>query len=262
MATTYTPAEIIPTPGRAQLHGLLDAIALLTRAQDTTERTAEAWWAWHDADSSRAYADMDEAETACVAWVYGDSDHGPDDPTETIQHAIDHLTDQIDDARAALAEADEPRPWSLREEGCEFRVFVGTRDEAIAEAEGCTDGDYGAVTSTIWTDIHAVCKESDEHESVTVEIEPDEPRCENGHAHDWQSPHEVLGGLKENPGVQGHGGGVIITEVCAHCGTYRVTDTWAQRPDTGEQGLTSVAYREADDESTAWVESLRDDDDE
>jgi hypothetical protein len=52
----------------------------------------------------------------------------------------------------------------------------------------------------------------------------------------------------------GHGGGVIIREVCAHCGKYRVTDTWAQRMDTGAQGLEAVEYREADDASLAWIE--------
>lgn len=27
-----------------------------------------------------------------------------------------------------------------------------------------------------------------------------------------------------------------------HCGARMITDTWAQRLDTGEQGLTSIAY--------------------
>ena len=45
----------------------------------------------------------------------------------------------------------------------------------------------------------------------------------------------------------------MITEVCAQCGRYRVTDTWAQCRDTGEQGLRSVTYRPADDPSLAWV---------
>lgn len=51
-----------------------------------------------------------------------------------------------------------------------------------------------------------------------------------------------------------HGGGVVVREVCAVCGCYRETDSWAQRPDTGEQGLKSIAYEEADDASLAWIE--------
>lgn len=89
--------------------------------------------------------------------------------------------------------------------------------------------------------------------TTTTEIEPEEPDCTRGEVHEWCSPHSVLGGCAENPGVQGHGGGVVITKICRHCGTYRVTDTWAQDPVTGEQGLRSVGYREADEDSLAYV---------
>lgn len=95
-------------------------------------------------------------------------------------------------------------------------------------------------------------------QKITVAIGPAEPECKNDGEHDWQSPYELLGWLKDNPGVFGHGGGVIYTEVCAKCGRYRITDTWAQRRDTGEQGLHTVEYRDADDRSRAWIESQRD----
>ena len=93
----------------------------------------------------------------------------------------------------------------------------------------------------------------DDAETITVTIDPDEPECEGGEDHDWRSPHSVLGGIKENPGVWGHGGGAIIKEVCACCGRYKITDTWAQNPENGEQGLTSVEYQDADDDSIAWL---------
>lgn len=94
-----------------------------------------------------------------------------------------------------------------------------------------------------------------DHVQYTIEIEPTEPRKMAECGHEWESPHSVVGGLRENPGVRGHGGGVIITEVCRHCGGYRITDTWAQNPQTGEQGLRSVEYREADDDSEEWIRS-------
>ena len=50
--------------------------------------------------------------------------------------------------------------------------------------------------------------------------------------------------MAEDPGVHGHGGGVLITEVCRHCGCKRTTDTWAQNPETGVDGLRSVSYEE------------------
>jgi hypothetical protein len=81
-----------------------------------------------------------------------------------------------------------------------------------------------------------------DRESHTIELEQEIPPCEDGQEHDWQSPLEIVGGIAENPGVWGHGGGVIAVECCMHCGCKRTTDTWAQNPATGEQGLTSVSY--------------------
>jgi len=50
---------------------------------------------------------------------------------------------------------------------------------------------------------------------------------------------------------------VRYREVCAHCGAYRDTDTWAQDPETGEQGLTSITYLPADEQSEEWAEVNR-----
>lgn len=91
--------------------------------------------------------------------------------------------------------------------------------------------------------------------SLVIVKDQDEPECELTE-HDWQSPYSVLGGLKENPGVFGNGGGVIIKEVCKNCGVYKITDTWAQNPYDGSQGYTTVEYEPADDDSLEWIESL------
>ena len=46
-------------------------------------RTEDAWWAWHDADSSRwspgedSYEATADAKRRCEAWVSGESDDGP-----------------------------------------------------------------------------------------------------------------------------------------------------------------------------------------
>lgn len=82
-----------------------------------------------------------------------------------------------------------------------------------------------------------------ESEEILVEIPAVEPDCIDGHDHDWQSPVEIVGGIHENPGVWGHGGGVLVAEVCIRCGCGQHTDTWAQDPASGQQGLRSVEYR-------------------
>lgn len=121
-------------------------------------------------------------------------------------------------------------------------------------------GDWGETSSTIWINVWVFPldedgnKIEDESKNITICVDPEEPECSNLD-HNWESPYEVLGGLKENPGVYGNGGGVIIATVCSHCGKYKITDSWAQNPENGEQGLDSVEYREADEKSLNWIEN-------
>lgn len=113
-------------------------------------------------------------------------------------------------------------------------------------------GDWGNEPKTSWVTVTVTEIGETESETHTIDIPPTAPDCCGGE-HDWASPHGVVGGCRENPGVHGKGGGAIITEVCRHCGCYRITDTWAQNPENGEQGLTSVEYRESDEASEAWL---------
>lgn len=85
-------------------------------------------------------------------------------------------------------------------------------------------------------------------------VEPDRNRRQ-----DWRSPHAVVGGIKENPGVRGNAGGVVTVEVCALTGWYQITDTWATDPADGTQGHTSIRYQRPDDVSLSWVASLAED---
>ncbi len=138
-----------------------------------------------------------------------------------------------------------------------------------AAQEYVDDGDWGEVNETKWITVRAwrqaylivdgeLTAVQLEEEWHKIELEPDEPECSDAYAkHDWQSPLKLVGGLEENPGVWGHGGGVVVKEVCAHCGMYRITDTWAQDRTDGEQGLTSVQYVPADEESREWVAAQR-----
>ena len=98
-----------------------------------------------------------------------------------------------------------------------------------------------------------------ESESIAVTVDPDEPPCRARHRHDWQSPHAIVGGVPGNPGVRGHGGGVIILEVCVECGCARVTDTWATDCTNGQEGVVSVTYRPGEfrDEVDAMRDSIR-----
>lgn len=138
-----------------------------------------------------------------------------------------------------------------------------TSADAAAQ-EYVAGGEWGPLERTTWVRVRTWRAATGRADGETihgrvyedtqrVSVDPDVPKCTQDE-HEWRSPHSVLGGLEENPGVQGHGGGVVITEVCRHCGVYRVRDTWAQDPETGEQGLDSVTYESADEQSLAYVE--------
>lgn len=82
--------------------------------------------------------------------------------------------------------------------------------------------------------------------------EPPEPDCADGEEHEWESPHELVGGLTENPGVWSTGGTTYVTKtVCKNCGIYRTeTEYGSQR---NPQQCDQVEYEDSDYESLKWV---------
>ena len=69
-----------------------------------------------------------------------------------------------------------------------------------------------------------------------------EPECTHPDGHEWHRPHEIVGGLEENPGVFGKGGGVISRDVCRHCGLICETDTWDATWTGGGTPVTTHQY--------------------
>ena len=143
----------------------------------------------------------------------------------------------------------EPNMWHADDGNAEI---VEEHDSAGGAAQSYVDGgDWGDGTATCWVKVWTwrmgINADGDivqiGRDSQKITVEPDEPECVEGQEHDWQSPQELVGGCDENPGVYGSGGGVTIYEVCMICGCGKVTDTWAQDPNDGEQGLTSTEYR-------------------
>jgi hypothetical protein len=139
-------------------------------------------------------------------------------------------------------------------------IDIEAEDAREAAEEYIANGDWNERETTLWISVR--CRkltpgdEMDTYdaEEITVTLHPDEPPCsKSGRNHSWKSPIEVVGGIEENPGIRGNAGGVIIQEVCRHCGTYRETNTWATNPETGKQGLRSVSYMDADETSLDWI---------
>ena len=156
-----------------------------------------------------------------------------------------------------------PRPdnWWAKDDTIGYADAVEYPDTTRGEAaeEYFDDGDWGEVSAVdveTWRAGFDADGDPVQHGSSSryfANPQP-EPPCTHPDGHDWQAPIEVVGGIEENPGVQGHGGGVIAEEVCRHCGVYRITDTWAQDAATGQViDDDVVTYRDADEASLAWV---------
>lgn len=136
--------------------------------------------------------------------------------------------------------------YELREQGYVFEtVTAAAADEALDQV-ALSYRDYSGnddEPSTVFVEIAAVnVEDRDDAQTRTFTLEPDEPSCPGADAHDWQSPVEIVGGIKENPGVRAHEGGVIVDECCMRCGCRRVTDTFAQNPSNGTRGHETVTY--------------------
>lgn len=119
-------------------------------------------------------------------------------------------------------------------------------EAALDEAEANVDS-----TNYEWSDesdrtsmfieVSARHAKTGERASRTVILDPDPPKC-SADDHAWEAPHALVGGLKENPGVVGSGGGVAFTKVCMRCGCGMHVDTWATDPTNGTGGHRTVRY--------------------
>lgn len=174
------------------------------------------------------------------------SDLHESDP-EAAQREFDGLAETMEVADDCLVP--EPERWYADDGNAE--VECGD-DADSAREQYVQDGDWGEDSATSWVTVYSYRKgvaadgsiEDVDRESDDVAIDPTEPDCHDGEDHDWQTPHEIVGGIEENPGCWGHGGGVYIHHVCLKCGCRMTTDSWAQNPSNGVQGLDSVEYEE------------------
>lgn len=83
--------------------------------------------------------------------------------------------------------------------------------------------------------------------------EASEPECVNKAGHVWKSPHKLVGGIKENPGVWSLGGTKMsFREVCACCGLYKTEKHYGSQRNPDEED--TATYEDADALSLAWVE--------
>ena len=166
-----------------------------------------------------------------------------------MMHESDHAT--IEEAFDA---AYSHGVFEYLEEGVDESVMLEARTlpEAVKEARALVkeamEVDRTEYVEAIVRSVTPGTEEPiDIEDSITHRMDP-EPAHE---PNDWRSPHELLGGLKENPGVQGHGGGVIVEEIDANSGIKRITNTWDQGQ--GPEPVETIRYEDPTNESLEWA---------
>ena len=130
-----------------------------------------------------------------------------------------------------VMKVDARRRYSLRFE-CGTVLDLGRTTLRAARRRARAEAHVGWEDrgSTLWVDVAIQDASGAILETITEAVHPEEPKCTEFPEHRWQ-----------DAGVHGNGGGVILRSRCA-CGVEQTTDTWSMRPDTGEQGLTSISY--------------------
>ena len=230
---------------------MLDATTLLSiaRSVPTSALFPVLASALENRADDEAFVALETAHAiACDAEESWTTAPGDDDDAHLLAYS-----DAIDAARDALrtvcVERDVPRTWIATDETGSVDQVLGSLTIADARASArdwAEDGGYDTSEGTVYLRYRIRCALTREEEDVRIALQPKAPKCpgpdNEGGEHDWQSHYGIVGGLKENPGVWGHGGGVLVREVCMHCGCGRTTDTWAHDPATGEEGLESIRY--------------------
>ena len=76
-----------------------------------------------------------------------------------------------------------------------------------------------------------------------VEVHPTQPACrEEMRVHMWDTPHHILGGDPENPGVWLRGSEFTMQEVCIRCGLLQETRIDEGAPDRENEPRMKVSY--------------------
>jgi hypothetical protein len=206
-----------------------------------------------------AAEDAYDAATCAEACAATPGAHLADCP-EGIALAAQHAAHAAHDAaREAWLASDEPRAWEVRDgQAQDILHDVAPADAEAAIEAWLTDGDWDTSEGPLHLTAYAYpidpttgTADGEGRACGEATIEQDAPDCEGDEEHTWRSPHSVVGGLRENPGVHGHGAGIIAREVCPHCGWYRVYES--ARQDGSGRYHEAISYAEPDEDSLAWV---------
>jgi hypothetical protein len=144
---------------------------------------------------------------------------------------------EVDAARAAYRDSDEPRTWRFGGDGGDGYRDTFERRPCLQDIAEAGDWDIALEAgASIAVMVTAVCEETGEELSRLCQIDPEEPDCLAGCDHEWIDGQ-----------VYGRAAGITSTDHCALCGLSRTTYTCSQgaRADT-EHDHDGIRYHDDD----------------
>jgi hypothetical protein len=126
-------------------------------------------------------------------------------------------------------------------------------DGSQADADGYYDVVLGDVRLPLMIDEDATA--SGQSYDCSGKYSDTLPECEadDGGEHEWQADYDVVGGIRENPGVWSLGGTAMsFATCCAKCGCYRQEHSpgCQRNPD---EPLETITIKPRDEKSEAWL---------
>lgn len=133
------------------------------------------------------------------------------------------------------------------------------------DSEGCVIL-LGRLKGTMPTEIDEEATANGDAHDCTGRYSDTLPECEatrpspaegeDQQGHDWRTPHSLVGGIKENPGVWSTGGtGMTFDYVCRNCGCYKHENhPGSQR--NPDEALEAITIKPRDEASDAWLKRV------
>ncbi len=135
--------------------------------------------------------------------------------------------------------------WTVWDsQGIQESIEAATAEEAAEEYRDLGDWNLDAEGAHAFVLNLWVIPEGSEDspEQFSFVMEPPIPECTGG-SHRFVSPHNLVGGCVENPGVfGGPHGGITTHSVCAHCGLERTHQSRGSLPGGGGRNFPVNQY--------------------
>jgi hypothetical protein len=159
----------------------------------------------------------------------------------------------------SVATEDDLQSWEVRRNGS-VTGWIVARSVSMALIvvrdsfpKTRVEAGIAETNETVFVELSVSCSKTGESGSTSIAFHPAEPTCLSGRRHSWTVRDETDPFDQTPGGMMETREGVLVTEVCCHCGCYKVTDAFEKRADHLHARATTLSYRSANTLSLSWI---------